>query len=126
MTNALILIDSSDVEIKMSNIDHLVQLQTDIAADHMIELVERYTFPYIPLKLGYLQDSFNSKIISNTPNFQADLTYSSRANNYFDYAEKQHENPYYHPIKGTDHFMLKGTGSVNPEYTLAQHIRKVL
>ena len=126
MTNAMILIDSTDAEEKRTNIDHLIQLQTDIAADELIEQVEHETFPYIPLKLGYLQDGYQSKIISNTPHFQADLMYSAMANNYYDYAAKQHETPYNHPLKGTDHYMLKGTRSVNPEHVLAGHIRKVL
>jgi len=121
-----VLLDTSDSEEKMSNVDHLVQLQTDIAADHLIEKVEHETFPYVPLKHGYLQDSFQSKILSPTPHFQADLWYSALSNKGFDYAEKQHEFEFDHPLKGIDHYMTKGTAAVFEEDILAAHIRKVL
>lgn len=121
-----VLIDSSDMKEKMSEIDHLIAIHDDIAADHIQEEVENKTFPYVPLKDGYLQDSFHSKVVNIPPYLEMDLWYSSFSNNYYDYAAYQHEEFLHHPLKGTDHYMIKGISHVNVEALYAYHISKVL
>lgn len=124
--NSYVLFDYSDAEEKMTGIDQLIRIRDEVAADHLEEEVERKTFPYVPFKHGYLQDSFYSKQVSSSPRLQLDLFYSSVANNYYDYAARQHEEKFNHPLKGTDHYMLKGTRDVKVEAIYAHHISQVL
>lgn len=121
-----VLVDYSDAEEKMTGIDRLISIHDNIAADHLEEEVERKTFPYVPRKDGYLEGSFRSKQISTPPHLQLDMIYSSIANNYYDYAARQHEEIFDHPLKGTDHYMLKGTRDADVEGIYAYHISQVL
>jgi hypothetical protein len=124
--NSYLLFDVSDAKEKMEGIDRLIAIQDNIAADHIVEEVERKTFPYVPLRLGYLEGGFSSKQVSVYPTIQIDMIYSAIANNYYDYAQRQHEEEFTHIRKGTDHYMLKGTREVNAEAIYAHHISKVL
>ena len=121
-----VLLDYSDMEKRMGEIDHLIKIHDEIAADHISEEVETKTFPFVPLKHGYLQGGFQRKKVSSSPNLQMDMIYSAIANNYYDYAARQHEKIFDHPIKGVDHYMLRGTEQVNIESIYAYHISQVL
>lgn len=118
--------DKSDMEQKMSNIDQLIQMQTDIAGDHITEQIELMTFPYVPYREGYLQDSFHAEETGNTPVLQMDMMYDAYSNKGFDYARVQHEKILHHPKKGTDHYLIKGMSHVNVEQLYAFHLSKVL
>lgn len=126
MMDSYLQLDSSDMEEKMTGIDHLIAIRDIVAADHLEEETERKTFPYVPLKQGYLQDGFYSEQVTNYPFLQLDLFYSAIANNYYDYAARQHEEIFNHPLKGTDHYMLRGTREVDVEGIYAYHISQVL
>lgn len=123
---ALIQFDKSNMEVNMSNLDQMVQMQTDIAADHITEQTEKMTFPYVPLKWGYLQDGFHTEQRSNTPKLQIDMMYDAYSNQGFDYAYIQHEKNLHHPKKGIDHYLTRGMSQINVEQLYAFHISKVL
>lgn len=131
---ALLLLDKSDMEVQMSNLDQRVQMQTDIAGDHISDETEKMTFPYVPEEQHYLVAGFTSKVITNTPRLQIDMMYDAYSNRGFNYAEIQHKKALNHfgPEKkyikpgATDHYMTKGLSHVNVEQLYAFHISKVL
>lgn len=131
---ALIQFDKSDMEVQMSNLDQRVQMQTDIAGDHIVDRTEKDTFPYVPEEQHYLVAGFTSKVVTNTPKLQIDMMYNAYSNRGFNYAEIQHKKALNHfgPEKkyikpgATDHYMTKGLSHVNVEQLYAFHISKVL
>lgn len=118
--------DASDHIATMENLITMVNVRTEIAGDEVAEETERKTFPYVPLKHGYLQGSFKFKVNSHAPVLDLEMSYSAIANNYFDYAEIQHERNFNHPIKGQPHYMMKGYGQVNVNAIYGKQIRSVL
>jgi hypothetical protein len=124
--SSYVLLDASDMEEKMTEIDRLIVIHDSIAADHISEEIERKTFPYVPLKFGYLQDGFHRKQVSQSHNLQMDIWYSAIGNNYYDYAAIQHDVQFDHPIKGRDHYMEFGIRDTDIEGLYAYHVSHVL
>ena len=50
--------DASDHIAAMENLITMVNVRTEIAGDEIAEETERKTFPYVPLKHGYLQGGY--------------------------------------------------------------------
>lgn len=123
---ARLTLDLTDHIEKMENLVTMVNVRTEVAGDEIAEDVERKTFPFVPLKHGYLQGGYKYNRTSPAPVLRLEMSYSAIANNYFDYAEIQHEKDFHHPIKGQAHYMMKGYGRVNVNAIYSGQIRAVL
>ena len=129
-----LLVDASDFKAKSEHVELLVNVQTEIAGDHIGQDTESKTFPLVPKREGYLEGSFKAEkeigtAFASPTGFSLltmDMTYSAKSNRGYDYSSIQHEKPMSHPIKGTDHFLLKGFGQVQVTDIWAMHLRSVL
>lgn len=62
----------------------------------------------VPLFTGDLEDSFTYIVADGNVEMQVAMTYSSVAEDGYDYALAQHENIYRHPIQGYEQYLDLG------------------
>ena len=62
----------------------------------------------VPLFTGDLEDSFTYLVADGNLEMQVAMTYSSVAEDGYDYALAQHENIYRHPIQGYEQYLDLG------------------
>lgn len=135
MTGAFLKLDPSNM-IKVSQQKKLkINIQTEIAADHIMDLWESHTFPYVPAEEHYLEGSFTSKMLMSLPTLKMKAQYDAVSNKGYHYAAYQHENKLDHfkkpPKKfikpgAVDHFLSKGMFEVNVIGEWSGRIRPVL
>lgn len=137
-----LIVDASNMAERMTAIDQLIAMQTDIAGDHIAEEDERHTFPYVPAEQHYLENTFEAvqnigsgfTSSSGLGIFSLIMTYDAVSNKGFHYGEMQHELRLNHfgPEKkfikpgAVDHFMLKGTAEVDALVIWGAHLASVL
>lgn len=77
--------------------------------------------PYVPYRIGALEDSFNWRIVSGGDFVELNFYYSVVTKAGFDYAFIQHEKDFYHPIKGTSKYVVHGIhDSVSGFFTMLE------
>jgi hypothetical protein len=118
---------------KHRNIKLKILHETEISGNELSEMVENATYPYVPFLHGSLEESFTSRIITPVLLLRIKVQYSAISNNYFDYADPQHEEDYEHiarkPGKKPQRFFLrKGMFEVQQdvEEVYARRVRSVL
>lgn len=137
-----LIIDASDMKAKAEHVGLLVNVQTEIAGDHISEETEKRTQPFVPFEFGYLEGSFKAvkeigTAFTSPTGFSLltmDMTYSAKSNKGYDYAAIQHEVPFnhYHPgrivvkSQASDHYLSKGFGRVPVADIWAMHLRRAL
>ena len=86
--------------------------------------IKTLALPFVPLKTNALELSGH---VIDGPDGGAYLQYSSLSPRGYDYAQIQHERKLHHPLRGTDHYLLKTTTenqSMGVQY-LADQIKEV-
>jgi len=125
MSSPSIVFDPSDMIKRMGLIDSLVDAQTRIAGESINRRVRSETTPQVPLRRGWLERSYRATYKGYNP-LQLDITYSAKSKEGYDYAEIQHEHNFHHPIRGTDHYLLKGFMQSRPVDVWRSHLERVL
>lgn len=122
---AFIRMDSQDFFKRKQVIQLNINLQTEIAGDHITDLWEEKSFPYVPRREGYLEGSYTKTLKSYAPRLLITAMYSALSNRGFDYALIQHEVPFSHPRKGEVRYFGKGIDKVNVLNIWGSRIRTV-
>lgn len=99
-------------------IDYLVNLPKKLDTNMYNSLisagltVKDKTTPYVPLDKGYLEDSYEQRIYTQSSSISLDLGYHVKSNPYsrgYDYSYVQHEREdFHHPKRGTAKYLDKG------------------
>jgi len=91
--------DFSNMLQKKEQIQLRIIHETEITGDELAEEIEEHTYPYVPFLHGYLEGSFTAKMLTPVPLLRMEVQYSAISNDYFDYAEPQHNKNYDHPVR---------------------------
>lgn len=118
-------LDPSDMVKRMTYLDSMVDLQTRISGRDIDKEVKSKTTPYVPLRRGWLERSYRSVTKSSHP-LHVYFTYSAKNKQGFDYAGVQHEEPFNHPRRGTDHYLIKGLTDARPIEIWVKNLLRVL
>lgn len=118
-------LNPADMVKRMTYLDGVLDLQTRITGRDIEREVEIKTTPYVPLRRGWLERSYRSVTKSSHP-LHVEFTYSAKSKKGYDYAAIQHEKPFNHPRRGTDHYLTKGLTDARPIEIWAKNLLRIL
>ena len=103
---SVIEVHSEDFRVRLNRwaegIHTLTRTLKKIAEMTNEDAIEAEVVPYLT---GDLEQSFRFVVADSNYELQVAMTYSSVADDGYDYAYAQHENVYNHPIQGIDHYL---------------------
>lgn len=119
-------LDASHMVSRMGQIDTLLDAKTRVAGADIARKTKEHTTPLVPLRRGWLERSWRDRMVSGTP-LKWEMLYSAKSRQGYDYSARQHEEKFRHPIRGTDHYLLKGfERETRPVEVWSSHIMQVL
>lgn len=102
----------SDFEKHLKKIETQVGFILQKTNKRVYYIVKEKTTPFVPLDVGYLEESLSSIVTDAGSNVQMEeFSYTGKHNpkaRGYDYAIIQHEKPFRHPRRGTMKYLSKG------------------
>lgn len=98
MNNGLQIVSETITE-HLIRMEMKIPMMGEIAMDAMINSTEEKTYPYVPYLSGYLEGGFSFEQEQYIPLMVVRVEYNAYSNRGFNYAERQHDEHFDHPVR---------------------------